>query len=69
MTLVNGKILKGDKCPYKDGCHMMVTACSGDGCPFLYKKNHFRDFSCGSARFFKMLDDIDKRRDANCKLI
>ena len=54
MALVNGKILKGDRCPYKDECHMMVAACSGDECPFLYKDEYFCDFSCGSERFFKI---------------
>lgn len=67
MALVNGNILKGDVCPYKDECMMMISACNGKGCPFVYKDDHFCDFSCSSARLFKMLEDIDRRRDADCK--
>ena len=56
MALVNGKILKGDNCPYVDICAFMDSACNGDGCPFKYSDEHFCDFSCGSSRFFALME-------------
>lgn len=62
MALVNGKILKGDDCPYKGECgHMKYTACNGDGCPFIDETEHFRDFSCGGARFIKLMKDGEEK--------
>lgn len=64
MTLVNGKILKGDDCPYKDDCDWKWTVCNGEGCPFVDASEHFCDFSCASSRFFKLLDDVKERDNA-----
>ncbi len=55
MALVNGKIVKGDDCPYKNGCMFKINACNGEGCPFITRSDHFCDFSCGAARYFKMV--------------
>lgn len=62
MALVNGKILKGDDCPYKNDCgKFKETACNGEGCPFIYGETHDRDFSCATARFLKLIGDVEKR--------
>jgi len=61
MALVNGKILKGDKCPYVHGCNFKIAACNGDGCPFLYKDEHFCDFSCGASRLFALLEKRENK--------
>jgi len=60
MALVNGKILKGDDCPYKNICDFMITACNGEGCPFLFKDNHFCEFSCGASRFYALMEKSEK---------
>ena len=59
MALFNGKILKGDDCPYKDKCNFKDNACFGDGCPFKYRTEHYCDFSCGAARLFRDLEKCD----------
>ena len=65
MALVNGKILKGDVCPYKDKCGMMLNVCNGKGCPFLFSDEHFCDFSCAGARFYKLMDEVEQRDNAD----
>ena len=61
--LTNGLISKGDICPYRDVCgDMKHSACNGNGCPFVEEGAvHFNDMSCGGARFYALMEKIDKR--------
>jgi len=62
--LVNGMILKGDVCPYREECNLKYSACNGHGCPFVEEnKTHTVDFSCGAARFFALVHKHDEDND------
>ena len=60
----NGKIMKGNVCPYSHGCPYKETANNGKGCAIAVHSVDY-DVSCGMARAMKLIDRLskqDKRR-------